>query len=54
MTNKKKPGKKITTKWDRRRRSIEGKNRMVWVRYDPKLYPKIKKEQVRLRLSHID
>jgi len=40
--------KPITSKWQRRRRKIDGKNRMVWVR-------KVKgKEQVRRRLAHID
>ncbi|KKN18242.1 hypothetical protein LCGC14_0957850 [marine sediment metagenome] len=42
--------KKITTKWDRRRRKIEGKLRFVWIRK----HPQTRKIQVRRRLSHID
>lgn len=42
--------KKITKKWDRRRRKIGGKKRFVWVRK----HPKTGMTQVRRMLPHID
>jgi len=49
-SKRKKKRKKITTKWDRRKRKINGKNRFVWVRKNPKTG----KQQVKRMLSHID
>ena len=48
MAGKKQRKKKITSKWQRRRRKIKGKNKMVWVR------KKNGKVQVRRKLAHID